>query len=285
MQFPVSGETVAVTTKRLSDQVGVEVTDLSVEQLVDPEIGAELDALLGVHGVLVFREINVDDATQVMFSRHFGEVQTVHGGLRETPEIFVVSLDPAKTRMAEYLRGTVFWHIDGSTDPMPNKCTMLSAKAVASEGGDTEFCGTYSAYDSLPGDVKTRIDGLRVMHSFAAGQLVVDANPGPETLAMWRKAPSRVQPLVWKRTDGRKSLVLGATAEYIVDMDRAEGDALLAELEEWTTRAANVYRHAWTVGDLVVWDNRGTMHRAVPYAPTSPRLMHRTTILGDEAFL
>jgi alpha-ketoglutarate-dependent taurine dioxygenase len=90
-------------------------------------------------------------------------------------------------------------------------------------------------------------------------------------------------PLVWRHASGRRSLVLGATAERIVGMSAAEGRALLDRLLEWATQPRFVYRHHWQVGDLVIWDNRGTMHRALPYSPTSNRVMHRTTLVGDEA--
>ena len=108
-------------------------------------------------------------------------------------------------------------------------------------------------------------------------------NPTEAQLAMWRKKKPRAQPLAWHRRDGRTSIVLGATARGIEGMSESASKELLAELQESTIRPDNVYRHHWTVGDLVVWDNRGTMHRAVPYALDSPRVMHRTTILGDEA--
>ena len=273
-----------IETRPLSEHVGVEVLGLTEGHLQRPDVAAELDALLSQHGVLVFREIHVDDAAQVAFSRHLGEVQTLPGGRGPNPEIFIVSLDPAKSQAAAYLRGTFFWHIDGATDPVPNKATMLAAKAVAADGGETEFCSTYVGYDTLPDDLKGKVDELRVIHSFEAAQWLIEPDPSEADLALWRKRPTRSQPLVWTHGDGRKSLVLGATTDCIEGFDRADSDALLQQLLHVSIEESKVYRHTWSVGDLVVWDNRGTMHRAVPYAVDSPRVMHRTTIFGDEAF-
>lgn len=109
------------------------------------------------------------------------------------------------------------------------------------------------------------------------------SDPSAEQLARWRSRPTHEHPLVWTHRSGRKSLVLGASAHYVVGMDRDEGQALLADLLDRATRSGLVYRHRWTVGDTVIWDNNGVLHRAAPYDQDSPREMLRTTVLGDEA--
>jgi alpha-ketoglutarate-dependent taurine dioxygenase len=158
----------------------------------------------------------------------------------------------------------------------------LSAKQVAAVGGDTEFASAYTAYDVLPDDDKQRLESLRVVHSLEASQRKTTPNPTPEDLARWRSRPTHEHPLVWTHRSGRKSLVLGASADYIVGLDVDEGRAILADLLENATRPDNVYRHTWSVGDTVIWDNRGVLHRAGQYADDSGRMMLRTTILGDE---
>jgi alpha-ketoglutarate-dependent taurine dioxygenase len=275
---------VAIETKPLTEHIGVEVLGLHAGDLERDDVAAELDHLLAQHGVLVFRSINIDDTAQVAFSKQLGEVQMVHNASPEFPEILVVSLDPEKSTSAGYLRGTFFWHIDGATDPIPNKATMLSAKAVASDGGETEFCSTYVAYDRLPDASKQRIEGLRVLHSFETSQALAEPDASEKVRKFWRQRTPLLQPLVWTHQDGRKSLVLGSTVTCIDGWDSAESEALLHEQHEASVQESMVYRHTWAVGDLVIWDNRGTMHRAVPYATDSPRVMHRTTIIGDEAF-
>jgi alpha-ketoglutarate-dependent taurine dioxygenase len=111
---------------------------------------------------------------------------------------------------------------------------------------------------------------------------VVDS-PTSEDLARWGRSPVKEHPLVWSRRSGRKSLIIGNTAERVVGMPLPDGRALLARLLEWTAQPDFQYSHEWEEGDLVLWDNCGTLHRVVPYARDSGRTMHRTTIAGDEA--
>src|SRR5262245_23126518 len=268
-----------ITTEKLGDSVGAEVRGVDRERLLrdDDLPGACLEA----HGALVFRDLHLDDATQVAFSRRLGEVEVFGKG--EHPEIFRITLDPEKNPAAAYLRGTFDWHIDGCTDDVPIMATMLSAHAVAEAGGETEFASTYAAYDDLSGEEKERLAAVRVVHSFEAAQRLTNDDPSPEELAWWRRRPAKEHPLVWRHRSGRRSLVLGATADHVAGMDLDEGRALLADLLARSTTSDRVYRHEWAVGDMVIWDNRGVLHRACRYDPTSPRDMHRTTLAGDEA--
>ncbi len=272
----------AVTTKPLSATVGAEVLDVDRERLVhDDAIAADCLELLDQHGVLVFRELHVDDEAQIAFSRKLGTVEKV--GRKEKTEVFRVTLDPAKNPAADYLKGTFDWHIDGMTDDIPIMATVLSAHAVASRGGDTEFASTYAAYDDLSDDEKERALATRVVHSFLAAQLLAHPNPSDDDIAMWSRRPPKTHPLVWKHLNGRRSLVLGATTDHVEGMGEAEGRAYLDDLLERSTVPERVYRHEWAVGDLVIWDNRGVLHRATRYDAASPRDMHRTTIAGNEA--
>lgn len=268
----------------LSPSIGVSVTDLEPSRLTDEDVAATLLEALDAHGVLVFPGLHLDDATQVAFARNLGEPEILPMRTGDFAEIFVVSLDPEKSLSAEYLKGTFYWHIDGATDDVPNMATMLNALAVAETGGGTEFCNAYAAWDALPEEEKERYRDLRVFHSFEAAQRLTTPDPTDEQLEFWRQRPVKEQPLAWTHRSGRTSLVLGATSDFVVGMDIDEGRALLERLEAWTTDERFVYRHEWSVGDLVIWDNRGTMHRALPYTPDSPRLMHRITLVGDEAF-
>ncbi len=272
----------AVTARKLDSPVGAEIIGADRDFLLNDPSAAEwcLDAL-EANGVLVFRGLRPDDATQVAFSNRLGE--TVKLGRGEYPEIFRVTLDPAKNPSAAYLKGTFVWHIDGMTDDIPIKATLLSAHAVAEEGGETEFASTYHAYDILSEQEKETFAAVRVVHTFEAAQRTTNPDPTDEEVARWRRQPSKVHPLVWSHRSGRRSLVLGATASHVEGMEMAEGQALLEDLLARSTAAEMIYRHHWSVGDLVVWDNRGVLHRACPYASTSARDMHRTTLVGDEA--
>jgi alpha-ketoglutarate-dependent taurine dioxygenase len=270
-----------VTIEKLSSTVGAEIVGVDGEQLLADEAlpGWTLDAL-EAYGALIFRDLHIDDATQIVFSKKLGRVVTLGSG--EHPEIFRVTLDPAKNPAATYLRGTFDWHIDGCTDDVPIMATLLTAHAVAESGGETEFASTYAAYDDLTDDEKERCLSLRVVHTMEASQRLVNDDPSPDELALWRSRPSKEHPLVWTHQSGRRSLVLGATASHVAGMDPEESRALLADLLARSTTPDRIYRHEWSVGDMVIWDNRGVLHRACRYDPNSPRDMHRTTLHGDE---
>lgn len=271
----------AVTTESLGDTVGAIVVGVDCDRLVTDEGFPAwcLDAL-EAYGVLVFKGLHADDATQVAFSKLLGQVEVFPHN--DPPEIFRVTLDPAKNPVAAYLRGTFDWHIDGCTDDIPIMATVLCAHAVAASGGETEFASSYAAYEGLSAQEQQRADSVRVVHTIEASQRLVNPDPSPEEVALWRKRPAKEHPLVWKHQSGRRSLVLGATASHVVDMDLDEGRALLADLLTQSTAPERVYRHEWEVGDMVIWDNRGVLHRALSYDPTSARDMHRTTLAGDE---
>jgi alpha-ketoglutarate-dependent taurine dioxygenase len=273
--------TTTLTAEPLDDTVGAAVVGVDGDRLLadDALAGWCLDAL-EAHGVLVFAGLHIDDATQVALAKSLGRVELFPHN--DPPEIFRVTLDPAKNPAAAYLRGTFDWHIDGCTDDVPIMATVLSAHAVAATGGETEFASSYQAYEHLSADDKERAESTRVVHSFEAAQRLVKDDPSPEELALWRRRPSKEHPLVWRHRSGRRSLVLGATASHVVGMDHDQGRAYLADLLARSTAPDQVYRHHWEVGDLVIWDNRGVLHRALPYDPASPRDMHRCTLSGDE---
>jgi alpha-ketoglutarate-dependent taurine dioxygenase len=277
----VSTIVVEATAKTIGGEIsGIESDDL----LKDDLIAAFVMEALETSGVLVFRDLNLDPETQVAFCQEMGEVDFSEGH-HPVPGIYRVTRDAAKNTAAEYLKGTFHWHIDGCTplhgEP-PQKATMLSAKAVADSGGETEFASTYAAYDALTEDEKRRFASLRVVHSLEASQRLVYPEPTPEQVQGWRSRPTSVHPLVWTHRSGRKSLLISAHADHVVDMDPDESRALLAELMERATSEEAVYRHHWSVGDTVIWDNTGVMHRSTPYPAGSPREMLRTTIFGSE---
>ena len=272
-----------LTTEKLTDTVGATILDVDADRIRrDVNLPEAVMCALDENGVLLFPELHLDDETQVEFCRKLG--QTVQFPGMEIPEIWVISLDPEKNRQAEYLHGTFEWHIDGTLDQnIPSKASLLSAKVLSEAGGDTEFASTYAAHDALSDEEKQRYANLRVYHSFAASQRPVYPNPTPLQVDVWTQRGGREHPLVWTHETGRQSLVLGSSADYICGMDIEEGRALLAYLNARATTPTLVYRHRWTVGDTLIWDNCGVMHRVKPYDPTSRRELHRTTIMGDEA--
>jgi alpha-ketoglutarate-dependent taurine dioxygenase len=275
-----------LTINKLTATVGAEVVGLEPDRMAAYDMLGEavLDAL-GDNGVLVFRGLSLSPEAQVAFCRRLGEVDYSSDGHHPVSGIYPITLDTSKNSSAAYLRATFDWHIDGCTpvgEEFPQKATVLSAIQVADRGGETEFASSYAAYDALSEEERQRLDSMKVVHSLEASQRRINPDPMPEQVARWRSRCTHVHPLVWTHRDGRKSLVLGASADSIVDMDLDEGRALLAELLARATVPDMVYSHKWSVGDTVVWDNRGVLHRAAPYDADSPREMFRTTVLGDE---
>ncbi|WP_067649971.1 TauD/TfdA dioxygenase family protein [Nocardia harenae] len=274
-----------LTVEKLGREVGAEIIGLTPERLLgDPGVPAAIRQALEDNGVLVFRGLHLDPETQVEFCRTLGPIDTSPGH-HPVEGIYRVSLDTAKNSSASYLRATFDWHIDGCTpedDAYPQMATMLSAKAVAESGGETEFASTYSAYDDLDPAEQRYLAGLRVVHSLEASQRRLTPDPAPEQLAAWRRRPVREHPIIWTHRSGRRSLVLGASAGEVVGLDAEQSRTLLDGLLDRSTAPEKVYRHEWTVGDTVIWDNRGVIHRAAPYDAESPREMLRTTVLGDE---
>jgi len=267
------------------------------EELLSPSFAGECHQALERYGVLLFAEIHFTDEEQVAFSENLGDIM-FFGGKRPdggADPIYKISLDSKVNPIgADYLENTTGWHIDGTIekDALPPRASILAALRVSATGGQTEFCNTYAAYEDLSKDDQEQLESLRVVHSFEASFHARNPNPGPEQLALWRKMEARrerighlgakEQPLVWQHRSGRKSLVLGVTADHVVGIPAGESRALLQRLNEHATRPENVYRHEWTVGDVLMWDNCGVMHRAVPYGKDSGRLMHRTTLCGIE---
>ncbi|BBU63011.1 taurine catabolism dioxygenase [Methylosinus sp. C49] len=261
----------------LTPRIGSQV-EIDVAALLSGRCATEIRDLLERRGVLVFRGLHLDDAQQRAFTRTIGELmpQGDDGLLR-------ITLDKAvNAAAAEYLKGSFYWHIDGATDDAPTRASILNAKRLSATGGQTEFSNSYAAWDELPDTVKKSVADLRVVHSVETAQWLVNPTPSYEELSRWRSHAPKAHPLVWTHKSGRKSLVLGCTASHVEGADTDESRMLLRELTEWATQPCFVYRHEWKVGDLLIWDNTGVMHRVTPYDPESGRLMTRTTIAGEE---
>lgn len=266
----------ALTKVDLTPKIGTEII-ADIPTLISGKYAAEIVDLLEQRGVLIVREIHMDNEQQTAFSETLGGVQKQF----DSP-IQKISIDPNETFAADYLRGSFFWHIDGSTDDRPNFAATLNAKVLSKTGGTTYFANTYAAYEALPEEDKKLYDGLRVVHSMEVSQRYINPEPHAEELALWQQRKPKVHPLVWHHRSGRKSLVLGSTADYIEGMDYAEGRMILARLRDWATKPEFVFKHEWKVGDLLIWDNSGTMHRVDEYPLEDGRMLHRTTIEAKE---
>lgn len=249
------------------------------DELLSGELSEALNELLEQRGVLVFPEIRFSDAEQIAFTNALGgNALEVRG-----EEIFKISLDRAVNQeVVEYLKGSLFWHIDGTMNKVPIRASVLSSKVLPDWGGNTEFANTYAAYDDLPEATKRKIDDMRVIHAMWVSQLYHTPEPSLAQLERWQSLGEANLPLVWKHQSGRKSLVLGNTADHVVGVSSMESAKILHGLRDFATSEPYRYTHEWKLGDAVMWDNTGSLHRAMPYDPDCGRLLHRTILRGTE---
>lgn len=273
------------TTVEALSPFGAEVSGVSGADLVGEAGAAECRKLLARHHVLIYRNAAISDAELVALTRRLGRPLRARTGEHPLSEIDTITLDPGRTdpRLAALRRGNFLWHFDGATGTSPQKATLLAAREIPESGGDTEFADTTLAYRELGAARRRALHGLRVIHSFAAAQQRANPDAGDEQRARWRAVPTREHPLTWEHRDGRTSLLIGATAHRVVGLADDEGAGLLDDLENWVTQSRFVLRHQWRPGDLVIWNNTTLVDRARPFEATARRLMHRTTIMGDEA--
>jgi alpha-ketoglutarate-dependent taurine dioxygenase len=252
------------------------------EELLSGALATQIMDLLEQRGVLVFPQINLSDAEHVAFTHTLGKFARELRG----EDVYKVSLDKGQNSTAEYLKGAFFWHFDGFMSPMPIRASLLAAKVLSPPGtGETDFASTYAAYEALSDEDKATLGKLKAVHALAATQLDVTPEPSYAKWKEWRAVGRKELPLVWTHRSGRKSLVIGNSAHNILDYDPLDGEELLIRLRDFATQPEFTYRHTWTVGDLVMWDNTGTLHRATEYPLDCGRMLHRTKLEGDEPII
>lgn len=267
------------TTADLTPRIGTEVR-ASVETLLDGSCARDLRAVLEQRGVLVFRGCGMTDEQQLRFARTLGKPRNEHG-----TDITMVSSDKARSPIfAEYTRGTYFFHFDDTYMEYPAFASVLRAISVAPGGGQTEFANTYAIYEDLGEDEQAFLDGLHAVHSQETIQRKAFPDPTEWQLSLWgeQAIPATTHPLVWRHRTGRKSLLIGETMSRIVELERDESDALIRRLLGLAEEPQYIYRHDWQVGDVVVWDNTGTMHRVVPFDLDCGRELQRVKLAGEE---
>lgn len=270
-----------LTSEPVKERIGSRVLNDKAE-LLDGTLAGAILALLEARGVLIFPEIHFTEIEQIAFTHTLGTPAPEGSDGRVTAKVSLDARENPET--AEFLKGSLYWHIDGTISDVPIRASLLSCKVPAPQGGNTGFCNTYAAWDDLSPAEKAVYDGRRVVHAPWASLSYYDPEPHLQTLRAMQALGEKELPLVWKHASGRKSLILGCTARNVVGLEYKESAALLAGLREWATGPAFSYSHAWRAGDLVMWDNTGTMHRAEAYDPLCGRLMVRTKLEGEEAF-
>ncbi|HET6237590.1 MAG TPA: TauD/TfdA family dioxygenase [Acetobacteraceae bacterium] len=272
-----------------------DVSGVDTSQALSREDVAAISAGMDQYGVLVFHDQHVDDARQLAFSRNFGALEQATGDIaqgaerRLSMEVNDISnLDKDNNVLARDDRRRLFglgnrlWHSDSSFKAVPAKYSLLSARVIPGAGGNTEFADMRAAYDTLDDEMRAMCDGLVCEHS----QLFSRATLGFSDFTddeRRRFAPVLQRLVRLHPATGRKSLFLASHAGAVVGWPVPEARAFLRELTEHATQRRFVYAHAWRQWDLVMWDNRVTMHRARPYDHTQVRDMHRTTVACEQS--
>ena len=277
-----------INLKPLSDSVGAEILSINLTKLHATEF-KEIRSALDTYGGLLFRNQELSPENLVVFSKMFGDLdhapQMENGktAVEGFPEIYIVSniLDDNDKPIGSLGAGEAVWHTDMSYLPNPPDFSMLYAIEVPAKGGDTSLCGMAAAYDALPKDLRDSIQTKAIKHDgtynsggFLRKGLREDNDP--------MTCEGQPHPIVCAHPrNGRPVLYLGRRKNaYVVGLEREASESLLDSLWEFAALSENFYTHQWRVGDLLLWDNRSTMHRRDPFDSTARRLMQRTQIRG-----
>jgi alpha-ketoglutarate-dependent 2,4-dichlorophenoxyacetate dioxygenase len=265
-----------------------EISGVDSSRPLEPEIAREIALAIDRYAVLVLRDQDLDDERQLAFAAHFGKIEAPRSARgaakhRLRPEISDISNLDENNRLRaaddpprfEQL-GNRLWHTDGSFRRVPAALSMLYAHRVPASGGETEFADLRAAWEALPDKTKTQLDGLVAMHDIVYSRAQIGFT---ELLFGEREVLPAVPQRVVRVHPGskRKTLYLAAHASHIVGIPVPEGRLLLRDLIEFATERRFVYRHVWRPGDLVIWDNRCTMHRGRPFDESETRDLRRAT--------
>jgi alpha-ketoglutarate-dependent 2,4-dichlorophenoxyacetate dioxygenase len=283
-----------VKTRQIGPCFAAEVEGVDISRPLSAEDVAAIHAGMDRYAVLVFHGQRLDDEQQLAFTRSLGDIEHAIGTSLRAPDEYrlpttfadVSNLDKdnkifgREDRRRLFALGNRLWHSDSSFKATPAKYSLLRAVSVPSRGGNTEFASMVAAYEALDADTRAQVEDLICEHSqiFSRQQLGFTDFTDEERA---RFAPVRQRLVRTHPTTGRKSLYLSSHAGGILGWPVPEARSFLRDLVEHATQRQFVYAHQWRVGDLVMWDNRQTMHRARPFPASEPRDMRRTTLRGD----
>jgi alpha-ketoglutarate-dependent 2,4-dichlorophenoxyacetate dioxygenase len=280
----------AITIRELTSVFGAEISGVDLNSVDENDFAAIKNAF-DEFSLLLFPGQELDDDSQIAFSRRFGGLEKTYAHIANNFKSSHVSRITNLDKDGELMKaddprvqlriGQRNWHTDSSFKPVPATASLLHARVLPPEGGNTEFATMRAAYDALPDARKQAIDGLVAIHHYAYSRrnmnIEMTDTKTDDELPPVRQALVRENP-----AHGRKNIYVSGHASHIEGMDEAEGRALLDELMAHCTQSEFTYLHTWRVGDLIMYDNRCLMHRARPYEITKhPRILHRTTLLGD----
>ncbi len=281
----------SLEVKKLHPSLGAAVSGVDFNRPLPPETVAAIKQAWAEHLVLVFPGQHITDEQHVAVTRYFGEPEVFHQNIIKSKfvkEIFRVAntdedgklMAPSHPTMKQ-LSGARQWHTDSSYRERPSIGSLLHGIEVSRTGGITCFTNMYAVYEALPERLKAKIKGRRALHDF--GMLSRELGAREPTEAEKKAMPAVWQPMVRKHpVTGRTSLFISPIYnETIEGLPDAEAKAVIAELTEIAGQKQFVYEHRWETDDILMWDNRCTMHYVTPHDPMERRVMHRTTIAGD----
>jgi taurine dioxygenase len=281
-----------MTVKPLSEALGAEISGINAAELDDATF-EKLRDVFHENLVVVVKGQDLTPAQQTEFARRFGEIQyhiSPEYLMKDQPEVMILSNEKEDGKFIGLPDGGSEWHSDHSYVDQPTGYTMLQAIKVPKDGGDTEWTNMVRAYEALSGDMKSRLDGLIGIHSFNRmknQRLSVPVRHMNDPDYYKRSPPDSFHPIVRTHPHtGKKALYISPRFTIgIKDMDDAEAQPLLDDLFSHIQNREFIYHHRWTVGDLLMWDNRATIHLALLGVPEGQaRRMHRTTVLGEIPF-
>jgi len=276
---------------RIGPHFAAELRGVTLSEIAtDDAAYAATRAAFEEHSVLVFRDQKVTDEVQLTFSRRFGPPEVTKVGSMGTGTHFVIlttigedgKVVPVDHRLALRNIANQLWHTDSSFKPVPALTSVLSARIIPAHGGETEYVSTRVAFERLDPTLRKKLENSFAWHDYAhsRGQIAPDLASPEERAAL----PTQCWRLVWKNpVNGRSAIYLASHAYAIEGMERAAGKKLIDELMDAATAPGTSYVHNWRSGDVVMWDNRATMHRGRPWPAHEARLMVRTTISATEA--
>lgn len=275
----------------LCEAVGAEIAGVDLSHLSDSDLDRIIEAW-DAHSALLFRDQKLSESDLIAFSRRFGELdlppvqENGRTPVPGYPEIYVVSniLDAEGKPIGSLGAGEAVWHTDMSYLEVPPDASMLYALEVPESGGDTWLAGMHAAYVALPPDLRRAVEGRSIKHDGtynSGGYLRAGVTPSDDPVT----SIGTPHPIVCAHPrTGRPALYLGRRRNaYVVGLPLEESEALLDALWAHATRPEFSFAHRWRVGDLLLWDNRATLHRRDPFDPQSRRLMYRTQIKGSTA--
>ena len=284
----------AIAIKPRHSALGAEITGIDTRRPLETETVQEIVDAWTKHLVLVFPDQHISDAEHVAFTRHFGDPEIFHQtslNLRSdrVKEIFLVSNVDANNRLMrpsepsqKQLSSARMWHTDSSYRPVPSIGSLLHGIEICRTGGITQFINMYMVYDEMPESLRRQVEGRKARHDFSMLHRLTGAPP--PTPAEQAAMPPTWHPMVRRHpVSGRKSLYISSIYNDAIEgMADEAARKLLEELTEFSAQPQYMYRHVWEPDDVLMWDNRCTVHAVTPHDPDERRVMHRTTIVGTE---